>query len=77
MSLRTTLARGEANAQAARWDAHLAHCGSCSTARRARAWEHLCDDGADIWIAKRDADAALKRERQADRQPIPGQGTLL
>ena len=76
MSRQTTMARAEARAMAGAWTGHLRGCPQCSTQSRRRAWEHLCDDGFSIWDEKRQADAALKRERQLDTEPIPGQEGL-
>ena len=70
------MARAEVRAMLSAWQGHLRNCSQCSTSQRRRAWEHLCDDGYAIWNDKRQADAALKRERQLDAEPIPGQEGL-
>lgn len=70
MSLETTLARAEANALEADRKAHKAVCPKCSR-RRER-----CRIGEQVFVSMKDALAELSRQRQADKQLVPGQGVL-
>lgn len=77
MSLETTLTRAEAREMDRRWRAHKLQCPACQRAIRARRYSELCREGKAARENKRLADAELRRNREADKAPIPGQGTLL
>ena len=76
MSIETTLARADARAAEDRWQAHRWDCPVCVTGQRRRKPAEMCDQGSDLY---RDRDATareLERQRELDKQPIPGQGAL-
>lgn len=77
MSLQTTMARAEVRARETAWKTHRAGCPACIRAARARDWAGLCSDGLIAHDELRAARGELAREREADAQPITGQGVLL
>lgn len=70
------MGRAEVTALLQAWKQHLKHCPQCRDARSRETWHYLCDDGYAIWDDKRYAEAKLTEDRQADAQPIPGQGEM-
>lgn len=70
MSLQTTLARGEVRHWEREWAEHKQGCPKCS--RR----QERCGHGGSIWGQLAIARGNLKREREADKAPIPGQDGL-
>lgn len=76
MSLETTLARAEAEQAAHNWLGHRKHCPACDEAVARRRWDQLCRQGTGLHVIKRTADAELKRKRELDKQPAPGQEAL-
>ena len=77
MSLETAMARAALRAREIAWTGHKRHCPACCGAARARNWAGLCDRGLIVHDELRAARADLERERQADAEPITGQGMLL
>ncbi len=75
-SRQTTEARAAAREAARRWGEHKRHCPACSAAANARQFDKVCDPGRKLRQEHRDADRALRRERELDRQPLPGQEKL-
>jgi hypothetical protein len=76
VSIETTQARADAALADSRWHGHRQGCPPCITAYRARKPAQMCIDGAELYRARKEADAELARQRELDLQPIPGQGTL-
>ena len=77
MSLRTTLARAEARAARAAWDFHRHNCPPCSRwVIQPRGGNRGCDTGIRLRTHAQATERQLKREREADRQPAPGQEGL-
>jgi len=65
-------------AQAAEADEkeHRRDCVTCIRAVRQRQPESRCDAGRELDKARRETAAQLKRERDLDKLPIPGQEPL-
>ena len=77
MSMQTSLARASARAAEDDWRDHKRACATCQPAARRRAWADLCPDGSRIRRAMYQAMTHLEQQRKLDRQPVPGQGTLI
>ena len=77
MSMQTSLARASARAAEDDWRDHKRACATCQPAARRRAWADLCPDGSRIRADLGHARADLEQQRELDRQPVPGQGTLI
>jgi hypothetical protein len=73
MSIQTTIARAEVRAQETAWKEHKRGCPACCSAARRRHITEGCAEGQAIHAARAEARKALDREREADRQPIPGE----
>lgn len=76
MSLETTQARAEAARAEREWNAHRGHCITCIRAYRAHKPREMCPPGPALYAELKQAQAELAEQRDLDRQPIPGQGTL-
>lgn len=76
MSRETALARHDAEQAAHNWLGHRKHCPACDAAAARRRWDQLCRQGTGLHVAKRNADAELKRNRELDRQPGPDQEAM-
>jgi hypothetical protein len=77
VSYETTKARWAAQDAEQAWKRHRGGCPVCSMAAGKRRWAELCEWGGERYRERREALAGLDHNRQLDRQPTPGQGTLL
>lgn len=68
MSRETTAARAEADHWETQWARHLADCSSCGTKRLDNCGQGIAIKG-QLAIAR----GTLRRERELDRRPGPGQ----
>lgn len=75
-SYQTTLARAAAAAAEDAWKRHKMFCPTCDSAARARRLACACAQGTGLLAERAEARARLAAEREADRQPAPGQRTL-
>jgi hypothetical protein len=72
------MARAAVRTHETAWKSHVQICGPCNGARAERnRRSFLCGAGLQIWDGLAASRAALAREREADAQPITGQGMLL
>lgn len=76
MSIETTLARADARAAEDRWQAHRRDCPVCVTAQRKRKPAVMCGQGSGLYRDRGATARELERQRELDKQPIPGQGAL-
>jgi hypothetical protein len=77
VSYQTTMARAELAHWEQQWRTHKLGCAECSIASRARRWGGCCHRGAANRQEMIEARARLEHERELDKAPILGQGTLL
>lgn len=76
MSYQTTMARALLRETERDWKLHKTECPTCARASRARRHAEACSLGTVLLAARRAADQELRREREADHQPIEGEEPL-
>ena len=77
MSRETAEARFAADAADRKWKTHQGICGACAhAASRAFPRTEPCREGSGLRTMARNAAAALKRSRELDKQPTPGQEAM-
>ena len=75
MSYQLTMAHGAREAAERDWKRHKGGCVGCSATGRGAA-EQRCATGRELWEELAAARAQVVAEREADRQPIPGEVAL-
>jgi hypothetical protein len=58
------------------WRTHKSECPRCARAARLRRLTEACPAGVRITADRSTAHAAVKREQELAKLPVPGQGTL-
>lgn len=76
-SLATREAAAVAEAAREAWRDHRRACVSCERAARSRTPRDMCDRGRVLNRHRAEADAELRRNREADARPDPNQGELI
>jgi hypothetical protein len=69
-------AREAAQAADAAWKRHHRDCITCTRAKRERKLQDMCTPGWKAWADRRDTAAELNKQRELDKQPVPGQEAL-
>ena len=76
VSIQLTLARAEARAAEEAWRDHLDGCPPCSRWRRRLKGQQPCRTGRETYDHHKACDETLKRERDLEKKPWPGQEAL-